>query len=129
VRGFLAAVVRKKLGLRLESEKTDGERVYRIANNSSGPPSSDVTTIAVPWTSPVPARVNGIIPCACSQHAIQTRPPRSSPDRDSQSPQLDRRDLPQTKPDLVLGQGDALDMALDQAPIIIGATAGRRPPC
>ena len=30
VRGFLAAVVRKKLGLRLESEKTDGERVYRI---------------------------------------------------------------------------------------------------
>ena len=30
VRGFLAAVVRKKLGLRLDSEKTDGERVYRI---------------------------------------------------------------------------------------------------
>jgi hypothetical protein len=30
VRGFLAAVVRKKLGLRLESEKTDGERVHRI---------------------------------------------------------------------------------------------------
>ena len=30
VRGFLATVVRKKLGLRLESEKTDGERVYRI---------------------------------------------------------------------------------------------------
>ena len=30
VRGFLTAVVRKKLGLRLESEKTDGERVYRI---------------------------------------------------------------------------------------------------
>ena len=30
VRAFLAAVVRKKLGLRLESEKTDGERVYRI---------------------------------------------------------------------------------------------------
>ena len=27
VRAFLAAVVRKKLGLRLESEKTDGERV------------------------------------------------------------------------------------------------------
>ena len=30
VRGFFAAVVRKKLGLRLESEKTDGERVYGI---------------------------------------------------------------------------------------------------
>jgi len=30
VRGFLTAVVRKKLGLRLESEKTDGERVYGI---------------------------------------------------------------------------------------------------
>ena len=30
VRGFLAAVVRKKLGLRLESEKVDSERVYRI---------------------------------------------------------------------------------------------------
>jgi hypothetical protein len=30
VRGFLAAVVRKKLGLNLESDKTDGERVYRV---------------------------------------------------------------------------------------------------
>jgi len=29
-RAFLAAVVRKKLGLRLESEKRDGERVYRV---------------------------------------------------------------------------------------------------
>src|SRR6516165_6848212 len=37
VRAFLAAVVRKKLGLRLESEKTDGERVYRIvAREASG---------------------------------------------------------------------------------------------
>jgi hypothetical protein len=32
VRGFLAAVVRKKLGLRLDSEKTNGERVYRIVD-------------------------------------------------------------------------------------------------
>jgi hypothetical protein len=31
VRGFLAGVVRKKLGLNLVSDKTDGARVYRIA--------------------------------------------------------------------------------------------------
>ena len=30
VRGFLAGVVRKKLGLNLVSEKTDKGRVYRI---------------------------------------------------------------------------------------------------
>ena len=30
MRGFFAGVVRKKLGLTLESKKTDGERIYRI---------------------------------------------------------------------------------------------------
>jgi hypothetical protein len=35
VRGFFAGVVRRKLGFKLESEKTDGERVYRIAAGKS----------------------------------------------------------------------------------------------
>jgi Protein of unknown function (DUF3489) len=41
VRGFLAAVVRKKLGLRLESEKTDRERVYRIIADSPSDSASE----------------------------------------------------------------------------------------
>ncbi len=36
VRGFFAGVVRKKLALKLESEKTDGGRVYRIVAGKMG---------------------------------------------------------------------------------------------
>lgn len=35
VRGFFAGIVRKKLGLTLESEKIDGERIYRIIKSGS----------------------------------------------------------------------------------------------
>ena len=37
VRGFLAGVVRTKLGLTLVSEKTDEARVYRIVANDVAP--------------------------------------------------------------------------------------------
>lgn len=40
VRGFLAGVVRKRLKLKLKSEKIDGNRIYLIARgieNKSGP--------------------------------------------------------------------------------------------
>jgi hypothetical protein len=35
VRGFLAGVVRKRLKLKLGSEKVDGNRVYRISGGDS----------------------------------------------------------------------------------------------
>jgi hypothetical protein len=38
VRGFFAGVVRKKLSLTLESDKGDGERIYRIVTGKSPKP-------------------------------------------------------------------------------------------
>ena len=35
VPGFLAGVVRQKLGLTLQFEKTDGERVYRVIEDGA----------------------------------------------------------------------------------------------
>jgi len=35
VRGFLAGVVRRRLKLKLESKKVDGERIYRIDGDGS----------------------------------------------------------------------------------------------
>jgi hypothetical protein len=35
VRSFLAGLVRKKLGLTLQSEKTDDERVYRVIGDGA----------------------------------------------------------------------------------------------
>lgn len=39
VRGFLAGVVRKRLKLKVDSEKIDGNRVYQIASAESTKPS------------------------------------------------------------------------------------------
>ncbi len=40
VRGFFAGVVRKRLGLTLESEKGDGDRTYRIVGGNTAKPKS-----------------------------------------------------------------------------------------
>jgi Protein of unknown function (DUF3489). len=41
VRGFLAGVVRKKLGLNLVSERGDKGRIYRIKDGNASPAVSD----------------------------------------------------------------------------------------
>jgi hypothetical protein len=41
VRGFLAGVVRKKLGLDLVSEQTDKGRIYRIKDIDAGPAATE----------------------------------------------------------------------------------------
>jgi hypothetical protein len=44
VRGFFAGMVRKKLGLTLESAKSDGVRIYRIITGKSSKPKGNPTT-------------------------------------------------------------------------------------
>jgi hypothetical protein len=43
VRGFLAGVVRRKLGLNLVSEQTDKGRVYRVKDGNASSPAADRT--------------------------------------------------------------------------------------
>jgi hypothetical protein len=40
VRGFLAGVVRKRLKLKLDSKKVDGQRIYQITGRDKGKPGS-----------------------------------------------------------------------------------------
>ncbi len=44
VPGFVAGVVRKKLKLTLQSDKSDGERIYRIVDAKQRKPKASVST-------------------------------------------------------------------------------------
>jgi hypothetical protein len=78
------------LELRLR-QIVETEQAHDLANNDSPrPPIASITTIAVPWTSPVPAAVKGIIHVP-AHNTDQAWPPRSASDRDRQGPPMDRR--------------------------------------